>query len=78
MDGNKEKLIAYASCSLSTAVRKKTQLDKEALAIVFGVTRFHQFVYGRQLALHGNHKPLIHIFGETKSVPAMESACIWR
>ena len=76
VDGNKEKPIAYASRSLSTAERKYSQLDKEALAIVFGVTRFHQFVYGRQFTLYSDHKPLIHIFGETKSVPAMASARI--
>ena len=78
VDGNKEKPIAYASHSLSTAERKYSQLDKEALAIVFGVTRFHQFVYGRQFTLYSDHKPLIHIFGETKSVPAMASARIQR
>ena len=78
VDGNKEKPIAYASRSLSTAERKYSQLDKEALAIVYGVTRFHQFVYGRQFTLYSDHKPLIHIFGETKSVPAMASARIQR
>ena len=46
VDRNKEKLIAYASRSLSTAEHKYFQLDKEALAIASGVTRFHQFVYG--------------------------------
>ena len=76
VDGNKEKPIAYASRSLSTAECNYSQLDKEALAIVFGVTRFHQFVYGRQFTLYSDHKPLIHIFGETKSVPAMASARI--
>ena len=48
VDENKEKVIAYASYFLSTAECKYSQLDKEGLAIVFDVTRFHQFVYGRQ------------------------------
>ena len=47
IDGNKVKLIAYASRSLSAAEHKYSQLDKEALAIVFSIARFHQFVYGR-------------------------------
>ena len=73
VDGDKEQPIAYASRSLSRAEWKYSQLDKEALAIVFGVTRFHQFVYGRQFTLYSDHKPLIHILNETKSVPAMAS-----
>ena len=78
VEGDKEKPIAYASRSLSSAERKYSQLDKEALAIVFGVTRFHQFVYGRQFSLYSDHKPLIHIFNEAKSVPAMASARLQR
>ena len=45
---------------------------------MFGVTRFHQFVYGRQFTLYSDHKPLIHIFGETKSVPVMASGRLQR
>ena len=61
---------------LSTAECKYSQLDEEALEIVFGVTRFHRFVYGRQFTLYSDHKPLIHIFDQTKCVPAMASAHI--
>ena len=68
VDGDKERPIAYASRSLSAAERKYSQLDKEALAIVFGVTRFHQFVYGRHFTLYSDHQPLIHIFNEDKSI----------
>ena len=78
IDGDKEQPIAYASCLLSGVERKYSQLDKEALAIVFGVTTFHQFVYGRQFTLYSDHKPLIHIFNETKSVSAMASGCLQR
>ena len=78
VDGDKEQPIAYASRSLSAAERKYSQLDKEALAIVFGITRFHQFVYGRHFTLYSDHKPLIHIFNEAKSVPIMASARLQR
>eukprot|EP00731_Ephydatia_muelleri_P021136 Em0013g863a len=33
--------IAFISCTLAPAERKYSQLDKEALAIVFGVDKFH-------------------------------------
>ena len=39
--------IAFASRSLSPAERKYSKLDKEALAIIFGVKRFHQYLFGR-------------------------------
>ena len=76
VDEDKEQPIAYTSRSLSAAERKYSQLDKEALAIVFGVTRFHQFVYSRHFTLYSDHKPLIHIFNEAKSVPIMASVCL--
>ena len=44
----------------------------------FGVTRFRQFVYGRNFTLYNDHKPLIHIFSEAKSVPIMASAHLQR
>ena len=54
------------------------QLDKEALAIVFGVGKFHRYIFGRKFLLYSDHKPLIHIFGESKSVPVMASARLQR
>ena len=44
--------IAYASRSLSPAERNYSHLDKEALAIIFGVTKFHQYVWPRIHTLH--------------------------
>ena len=35
-------------------------------------------MYGRQFTLHSNHKPLIHIFSEIKSVPVMASCRLQR
>ena len=40
LDDGTEKPIAYASRTLNMVEKKYSQLDKEALAIVFGVKRF--------------------------------------
>ena len=58
LDDGTELPIAYASRSLSPAEKGYSQLDKEALAIVFGVCKFHYYLYGRFL-LYSDHKPLI-------------------
>ena len=43
MEDGSERSVAYASPTLSTAERNHGHLDKEALAVVFGVKKFHKF-----------------------------------
>ncbi|CAB4041101.1 Hypothetical predicted protein [Paramuricea clavata] len=46
--------VAYASRALNRAERNYAQIEKEMLAIVFGATRFHQYIYGNTVT---DHKP---------------------
>ena len=73
MEDGLERPIAYASRSLSQAEKNYAQLDKEALAIVFGVNRFHHYLCGRKFTILSDHKPLKHIFSENKGIPIMAS-----
>ena len=50
--------IAYASATLTRAQQSYTQIEKELLAIVFGLEHFHQFTYGRLVHIETDHKPL--------------------
>ena len=78
LDTGEEKPIAYASRTLNSAERHYSQLEREGLAIVFGVKKFHNYLYGKQFTIESDHQPLSHLFNETKSIPAMASARIQR
>jgi hypothetical protein len=54
--------IAYASRALTSTESNYAQIEKELLAIVFGVQRFHQYAYGRKVIVDSDHKPLETIF----------------
>ena len=73
-----EQPIAFVSRTLATAKRNYSQLNKEGLAIVFAVKRFHNYVMGRSFVICLDHKPLQHLFGEKQGIPAMASARLQR
>ncbi|XP_055525274.1 uncharacterized protein K02A2.6-like isoform X2 [Wyeomyia smithii] len=62
------RIIAYASKSLSDVEQRYAQIEKEALALVWAVERFHFYLYGRLFELITDHKPLEAIF-KPKSKP---------
>ena len=73
-----ERPIAYVSGTLTSSERNYSQLDKEALSIVNGVRKFHQYLYGRKFVLLTDHKPLTTILSSTRGVPPIAAARLQR
>ena len=78
MPDGTERPIAFASRSLSKAERNYAQIDKEALATVWGVKKFHNYLFGRSFTLLTDHEPLTSIFHPSKSLPAVTAARLQR
>jgi hypothetical protein len=53
-----EKPVAYASRSLTECETRYAQIEKELLAVVFGLEHFHYYVYGKTVQVESDHKPL--------------------
>ena len=54
--------VGYASRAMTSAENNYAQIEKELLAIVFGLERVEQYVQGRPVKIETDHKPLESIF----------------
>lgn len=66
MEGEEDRPIMYASCTLTQTQKNYPQLHREALAIVFAVKKFHKYIAGRKFTIFSDHQPLREIFNEKK------------
>ena len=55
------KPVEYASRSLSASERNWAQIEKELLAVLYGLERFDQYTYGTKVTVENDHRPLAAI-----------------
>ena len=74
MPDGSERSIAYASKTLKKAKVNCPQLEKETLSIIFGLKKFHQYLYARKFRLVTDHKPLTTLLGPKSAIPTLAAA----
>ncbi len=73
-----QKPICFASRTLNKAEKGYSQLEKEALSIIFGIKHFHLYLYGRKFLINSDHRPLETILNPKKGIPTLAAARIQR
>ena len=64
-----KKIIAFASRCLNELEKKYSQVEREALAIIWACQRFHLYLYGSEFILYTDNKALEFIFNNNKKKP---------
>ncbi|UYV75399.1 K02A2.6-like [Cordylochernes scorpioides] len=73
IDHGVERPVVFASRTLNKTERRYAVIDKEALAVIFGVSEFSQYLLGRKFKILTDHKPLVGIFNPKKPIPQVLS-----
>ena len=55
------KPIAYGSRALSDTEKNYAQIEKEMLAVVYCLEKYHHYIYGREVIVYTDRKPLVNI-----------------
>lgn len=64
LDNSVLKLVACASRTMSDCEINYGQTEKEFLAIAFGCKKFHKYIYGTQVDVQTDHKPIVSIMSK--------------
>nr|XP_034320976.1 uncharacterized protein LOC117687844 [Crassostrea gigas] len=61
MEDDEKLPVAYASRKLQPREKAYAVIEKECLAVVWGIQKFHQYLYGREFLLETDHQPLTYL-----------------
>ena len=63
--------VHYGARSLTKVEKSYAPIEREALGILFGATKFHQYIFGKNFLMETDHRPLVSIFeGYLNAAPA--------
>ena len=78
MPDGQEKPIGFVSRTLTAAEKNYSQMEKEGLSCVYGIRRFHSYLFGHHFELQTDHKPFLTLFNEQKPISPQASSRIQR
>ena len=78
MSDSSERPVTYAPRSLTKSERNYSQLEKEGLSCILGVTKFHSYLFGHPFNLITDHKPLLALLNKHKPTSPQVSARVRR
>ena len=70
--------VQFASRSLNPSEKNYSNIEREALSVVFGVEKFRKFLLGKFFIIRNDQKPLRKLFGHNSGVPNSGSARLQR
>ena len=70
--------VQFASRTLNAAERNYSQIEREALSVIFGCERFKQYLLGSKFIIRNDHKPLTKILSGNSGIPNHCSARLKR
>ena len=67
------KVVCYTSRALTKTEQNYQNLEREALGTIWGMEKFHYFLYGKEFTLETDQKPLVSICRATTRPPRPSS-----
>ena len=60
------KPVCYASKALTETEQRYSNIERQALGVIWGLERFHYFIYGKSCTIHTDHKPALEAIFKKK------------
>ena len=70
--------VEFASRTLNSAERNYSNIEREALSIIFGVEKFKHYLLGGRFTIHNDQQPLKKLLGCNSNIPTTCSARLQR